>query len=360
MNSEKNESRSVLRRKLEDLVWWLEKGNAAGYGNAYEPDPILLEIRVAGNEVQSAAQQLFAEDYASDFDDELRQVERILDELKILGLSSDCPPPSRPIRELLRFIPEELRMDIAGTALGIKRDQERNATSERARNEVQRAIENGVFLDYVRRHPGKGALKVWPAFRTDEQYDHIEGYLQSWTECEVFEYPCSRWVIGKTAHHVEADHVPSWTDYEEVSAAQGASILLASEVPLSVDELILLRSTVGPDAEAKAATKPAVDWNRALGELKVNGTVARRVAQPNRAKQVVAVLDVFQEEAWPARIDSPFPPDESGKQTLREAVRSLNKGMNCIRFEADGTGEGIRFRLVEELESVEQSQDFGF
>lgn len=60
------------------------------------------------------------------------------------------------------------------------------------------------------------------------------------------------------------------------------------------------------------------------------------------ADNVVAVLDAFQDNGWVERIEDPLS-DQPDGQTLRETIRSLNNGLERIRFVADGTSQGIRW-----------------
>jgi hypothetical protein len=66
------------------------------------------------------------------------------------------------------------------------------------------------------------------------------------------------------------------------------------------------------------------------------------------------VLDAFEEEGWPQRIDDPLPPRKrhSRKKRLRETVEALNKGLHPphLRFHGDGTGQGIRWEAVASVE----------
>lgn len=84
-------------------------------------------------------------------------------------------------------------------------------------------------------------------------------------------------------------------------------------------------------------------WHKSLGELRRNGEVVRKVRSVKVAKNVVIILDVFQEEKWPRRVDSPFTTDEK----RREAVSSLNEGLSQLVFEADGN-DSIRWRIQDE------------
>lgn len=73
------------------------------------------------------------------------------------------------------------------------------------------------------------------------------------------------------------------------------------------------------------------------------GQVVKQVRGLTTAKNLVTVLDVFELEGWPTRIDDPLSPSSKG-QRLREVVRSLNKGQTILRFSADGSSHGFTWR----------------
>ena len=66
----------------------------------------------------------------------------------------------------------------------------------------------------------------------------------------------------------------------------------------------------------------------------------RRLRGMKVAKNVARILDAFEEEGWPDRIDDPLPGGRKPPR-LRGAVATLNRGLSAIKFRADGTGEGI-------------------
>ncbi len=213
--------------------------------------------------------------------------------------------------------------------------------------EVVRAMEAGLFLPYVERNPGKGCLHKTPKFLDDVVYDRYEGVEQSWTECEIFEYPNNRWVIATTFRHVEAEWLPDRPRCEELSPSQAAQKILDSGVELSLDDLIRLTKL----AATEPTSQHTIHWNRDRGELTIDGQVARKVTKPNQSQNIMRVLDEFQRKSWPEQIQIKFLEGEPGKEVIRETVRSLNRGAQGIVFEADGTGGGIRFRLTREPES---------
>ena len=87
------------------------------------------------------------------------------------------------------------------------------------------------------------------------------------------------------------------------------------------------------------------EWNRDSGKLFFQGKLVRRV-RVHSATNVCLILDAFQEDNWPDRIDDPLRQSCDG-QSLREAIRTLNKNIELIRFLADGTGEGVLWEALD-------------
>lgn len=346
MASELTSSRNQLRRRIEDLLWWLGTAEKAGNSDAYDGETIHRDLAQAVAAVKDAAKTTNDLDPEDFLEEEHAAVKRCLDELRVIGLADSAAPPHRSSREIFRDVPESLCASLNAIVKSIQTDEERTAERDRDYEAVQRALKNDVFLDFVRRNPGKGCWQEFPSFDVSVTFDSIGGYPQSWTRIDVYAYSRSVWVVGRTYMHIEAEHL-SFTEFEQVSPGVAARMLLRSDAALDVDQLIWLKQVAEQDPELKKSEDRRISWNRELGELWLDGNLARKIAQPNRATQVVTILNVFEEEEWPERVDSPFPASEEGKQTLRETLRSLNKGAKGIQFTADGTGEGIRYRIVE-------------
>lgn len=96
----------------------------------------------------------------------------------------------------------------------------------------------------------------------------------------------------------------------------------------------LLRQ-LGELAEDEA---PRPRWDREAGRLFYRGDSIRSVSA--RGTNIRPILDAFQEEGWPARINNPLPGGEDSKK-LRETLDSLREGLSGIDFFADGTAAGI-------------------
>jgi excisionase family DNA binding protein len=90
----------------------------------------------------------------------------------------------------------------------------------------------------------------------------------------------------------------------------------------------------------EASKGPSIpSWNTDLSQLTLDGQIIRRVRQAGRATNIVAILDEFQVEGWPARVADPLP--DGDHEHLRDAIKQLNVGLTKIRFRADGRGKGI-------------------
>ena len=106
-------------------------------------------------------------------------------------------------------------------------------------------------------------------------------------------------------------------------------------------------------------------WDSDRAELRLGDVVVKRFRQP--AKNQRAILDAFQGENWAPRIDNPLPEEDQqpAQDRLHDAVRRLNQQIHTlIRFESDGSGEGVLWRLIPQaprsavaapLENVSQS-----
>jgi hypothetical protein len=93
-------------------------------------------------------------------------------------------------------------------------------------------------------------------------------------------------------------------------------------------------------------------WNKEKGELQYEGKVVRCV-RIGVATHVMNILDHFELENWPRRIDSPLHPNKGVRvgpkgdsATLRDAIKSLNTGLTGIEFCADGRGLGVTWKEV--------------
>jgi hypothetical protein len=128
--------------------------------------------------------------------------------------------------------------------------------------------------------------------------------------------------------------------------------------------LLKLDAAVQDSLEGIEVAKPATEvvpstvqalkpvWDKNSGELRWNGVVVRKLVP--RAKNVIRILDAFEQRAWPGKIQNPLASrdtsidrkylDHGNALRLHETIKSLNTGLQAIRFHSDGQGEGITWR----------------
>lgn len=85
------------------------------------------------------------------------------------------------------------------------------------------------------------------------------------------------------------------------------------------------------------------DWDAERRELRMNGRLVKRFKW--QAANQEMILNTFQEEGWPARIDDPLPPqrDVDPKRRLSDTIKCLNRRQfdPLVVFRGDGAGVGI-------------------
>ncbi len=102
----------------------------------------------------------------------------------------------------------------------------------------------------------------------------------------------------------------------------------------------------GGDARPTSDFTPL--WSRDNRVLSIGGQVVKRYGRSSPNQE--AVLQAFQEQGWPCRIDDPLPysAEVPPKPRLHDTIRwlNLNHEYPLLRFLGDGTGEGVCWKLV--------------
>ncbi len=133
--------------------------------------------------------------------------------------------------------------------------------------------------------------------------------------------------------------VKMWARSQKITETRAVIEIARLIGRISEAEAIGLRRQIGDQAGlGLQSDKP--HWDRDRGELRLGDQLARRIARPGVARNIVPILDAFQEQRWRARIENPLP-DGFDSQRLREAIASLNTGLKLMRFHADGSGQGV-------------------
>jgi hypothetical protein len=89
-------------------------------------------------------------------------------------------------------------------------------------------------------------------------------------------------------------------------------------------------------------------WDRERRELVVGGQLVKRFRVPAASQE--RVLDAFEEEGWPQRIDDPLPltANIDARARLHDAIKNLNRHHvhRLIVFQGDGRGVGICWKRI--------------
>lgn len=117
---------------------------------------------------------------------------------------------------------------------------------------------------------------------------------------------------------------------------------------LGVSEVAQARHAIGLEA---AVPKP--HWDRERHELRVGDVLVKRFRLP--ASNQETILEAFEEESWPARIDDPLPPTagHDPKRKLHDTINSLNRNQKArvLRFYGDGSGYGVCWEAMPESDA---------
>jgi hypothetical protein len=102
---------------------------------------------------------------------------------------------------------------------------------------------------------------------------------------------------------------------------------------------------IAPNSAARL--KP--HWDAARRTLFFGEQIVKQYRAPCPNQE--AILNAFQEEDWPPRIDDPLRPldDHDSKRRLHDAIKSLNRChiiSGLMRFHGDGTGEGVFWEIL--------------
>ena len=99
--------------------------------------------------------------------------------------------------------------------------------------------------------------------------------------------------------------------------------------------------TSAAHVDSRAGPRPARDAGR--GELRYGDRLVKHYRQP--ADNQILILDAFDAEDWPARIDNPLLAADGidSKQRLHDTIKALNRHQKfrALRFRGDGTGQGV-------------------
>jgi hypothetical protein len=174
-----------------------------------------------------------------------------------------------------------------------------------------------------------------------------------------------RWLIARGYVECSLDPAPnggqrhwspkdqSWNESNAQFILTKAGAILALQVlSRPLNPLVHMPSEGGRLADQLRSpdqATPRPSWDSDRKELRFQERVIKqfRWAAVNQE----TILMAFEEESWPTRIDDPLPQkqNQDPKSRLHDTIKCLNRNHKArlIRFTGDGTGEGIRWMLLE-------------
>jgi hypothetical protein len=116
-------------------------------------------------------------------------------------------------------------------------------------------------------------------------------------------------------------------------------------VPILVDpsQVSGLLGRQSPQIKTENPELQAPVWNSTRRELLWNGHVIKCFRSPAVNQQLI--VEAFQEENWPTRIDDPLPPlpGKESSRRLNDTIKCLNRHQvnSLLHFRGDGLGNGV-------------------
>lgn len=106
-----------------------------------------------------------------------------------------------------------------------------------------------------------------------------------------------------------------------------------------------LLAALGERSAERDPEKP--HWDKPARELRFRGAVVRKVPKLARSRNIVRILDTFEDDGWPQEIDDPLTSGGSDERR-RRTVETLNKMMlkTWMWFECNGDGTGFIWRAA--------------
>lgn len=307
------------------------------------------ELKLRSQSLQDAIERACPNGEPYRLEMEIATLANTVDLLKVMGYLDAMPLAQlHEQTAALRPFPGHVLSDFSAAIETISKHCEAQREETKFREQALKAIDSGVFKEWIERNPGRGASRRLGPYLRKARLDQWDDGFVTWTEIELFEYPtadrspnrdrnATQWVSCTTDFHREANY-HCGREILLIKEADAARIVLDSEESVEIEVLKWAKENAAP--VPRSGSFPV--WNKETRTLTFEGKLARKVSSP-KATNVIKILDTFHEDGWPQRVDSPFPPDET---TLRDSIKSLNSSISGLEFRADGTGEGIEWLPV--------------
>lgn len=207
--------------------------------------------------------------------------------------------------------------------MGSDSAENRDAVTDSAGRPISQAVVDELRTAALRIRSNVVAFRVWERVFTEEDRQKLGGDIE---QC---------WPRLGTAG--------MWREARGGSLEQ-AVIDVANAVNLLDDNTAnwLRRELDMVDGPTDAVEVRPV-WDAERGELHWGNDVIRRVRVLRSPTNIQQILDAFQAAGWPNRIDNPL---SFGQEPLHQTLRSLNRGLETIRFHGQEGAEAITWKRI--------------
>ena len=188
---------------------------------------------------------------------------------------------------------------------------------------LPRSVVDELRTASMRIRPAVVAARVWERLFTEDDRQRLGGDIQ---EC---------WPLLGTARMWREARGGS-IEQAIIGVAEGVNLMDAATARW-------LRRELGEEEGSTTAEDEHPTWNVDRGELRFGGQLIRRLRVLQRPTNIQQILDEFEAAEWPSRIDNPL---SLGQEQLHQALRSLNRGLDLIRFHGqEGAQAGTWTRI---------------
>ncbi|MBU4400999.1 MAG: hypothetical protein KKE86_16920, partial [Planctomycetes bacterium] len=174
-----------------------------------------------------------------------------------------------------------------------------------------------------------GTVSWAPAFE-EEGWDPLDMFYHYSTELTLFRHRTGHWTLLAEKSHFDLGSLGP-PEARRLNDEEAVDWLVrhGHEAPSDVANLAKnsLFTPGKPNPPQQVSAERIVpSWNKDRRELTFRDTIIKRVRSIFVAKNVVRVLDAFQEDGWPNRIDDPLDPSKN-QQRLHETIKRLNDNL---------------------------------
>jgi hypothetical protein len=214
-------------------------------------------------------------------------------------------------------------------------------TIERRLSELLDRVSNNttamrMWRDLMTKEDREKLRDMVNAAPVDPEIDDVDYPDAPPEEVEVLEGSPGR-LLHRCYYRWRADGM--WMRAREVAQPRAIVELAVEHGFVTEAEYRRLLRDIG-ETETRTRQSKLPEWDREGGQLRLDGTTIRTVRRLSVAENIVAILDAFQTEGWCSRIDAP---GQLQDQTLHDAVYSLNKSLEKIKFHVSGDGAHVRW-----------------